>query len=787
MSTINTSGLNTQYPVAGVNQSSQGFRDNFNNIKQNLDTAATEITDLQNKVILKSALNGANLDNNMAGTIIRNAQTQGFRGTGINLGTNVSGAVIIDTNVADVYFGTITNDVTLSFTKWAPAGTQAQVRVILTAPNSGNIFLPSEVDNSRLTIEGIGGTGNLTIVPQSATNPTVDLIFSTVDCGTTITVTPVNKPRIAEQVQFRTPNPAGTLGDFAGSIAIGSNVLWICSGSYDGNTVIWTPVGTTSQGAGAVATATLGSGPTAGKVVSMSLTANGSGYVNAPIVSFVSTSGTGAAATAVLGSGANSGQVINLIVTNGGSGYLTEPTVVFTPSNAGSGGGGTTLDNGGSNIDVGFNGNITMTANNIPNVFTATGTSVLIGKAADVGNGIPATIANLVVNGNARANNFTASNGVSMFGNLVVSTVNSASALNVSNISNVIISNGNITTVGAVSVGTNLSVTGNATVTGNIAITSNAAVTGILTVTGNASTANLVVNGNANITSNLLANAIVSNTTVTGNIITGASGNIRIRATGSNTVTVQASSSTSSSFSLTLPPNDGTAGQVLTTDGSGILSWSAGGGGGSGGFTNIQVFTSTPASPWTIPAGITRAKVTVVGGGAGGGNSSLGSTLTPVLGGGGGAGGAAIDILTGLTPGGTLSITVGAGGAGGTSSTAPVAGTSSSAGAITASGGAVGTNSQLGGLGGLGVTIGGANIRGGYGGTGTTLVGSSAGSGGASIYGGGGAGGIASALGTNGINGQAPGSGGGAAGYASGTGLSKNGGAGANGIVIIEY
>ena len=783
MSAINTSGLNTQYPVAGVNQSSQGFRDNFNNIKQNLDTASNEITDLQNKVILKSALNGANLDNNMGGTIIRNAQTQGFRGTGINLGTNVSGAVVIDTNVADVYFGTITDDVTLSFTKWAPAGTQSQVRVILTAPNSGNIYIPTEVDSSRLTVEGITGNGNYTIVPQSATNPTVDLIFSTVDCGTTLTVTPVNKPRIAEQVQFRTPNPAGTLGDTAGSIAIGSNLLWICSGTYDGNTVIWTPVGTTSQGAGATGTATLGTGPTAGKVVSMAVTSNGSGYTNAPTVSFVSSTGIGAAATAVLGTGNTSGQVVNLIVTNGGSGYATTPTVVLTPSNGSSG--GTNLNNGGSSIDVGFNGNITMTANNIPNVFTVTGNTVLIGKAAETG--IPATIANLIINGNARANNMTISNAVSMFGNLTVSTVNSASQLNVSNISNVIITNGNLTTGGQVSVGTNLLVAGNTTVTGNISITSNANVTGVLTVTGNASTANLTVNGNANITNNLIANSITSNTTVTGNIITGASGNVRIRATGSNTVTIQASSSTASSFSLTLPPDDGTAGQVLTTDGSGILSWTAGGGGGGGGFTNIQVFTSTPASPWTIPAGVTRAKVTVVAGGGGGANSSLAGTLTSVLGGGGGAGGAAIDILTGLVPGTTLSITVGAGGAGGTPTTAPVAGTSSSAGAITASGGAVGTNSQIGGQGGLGVTSGGANIRGGFGGTGSALIGAVAGSGGASIFGGGGGGGIASSAGTNGSNGQAPGSGGGGAGYNGGSAVSKNGGQGANGIVIIEY
>ena len=186
MSAINTSGLNTQYPVAGVNQSSQGFRDNFNNIKQNLDTASNEITDLQNKAILKSALNGANLDNNMNGTIIRNAQTQGFRGTGVNLGTNVSGAVTIDTNVADVYFGTITGNVTLAFSKWAPAGTLSQVRVVLNASNVANIgtiALPSEVDYSRTFIPGIGGSNNTVISAYSNSYPTLDLLFSTEDCG----------------------------------------------------------------------------------------------------------------------------------------------------------------------------------------------------------------------------------------------------------------------------------------------------------------------------------------------------------------------------------------------------------------------------------------------------------------------------------------------------------------------------------------------------------------------------------------------------------------------------
>ena len=46
-SQINTANINTAYPVAGVDNDSQGFRDNFLNIKAAVDVAASEITNLQ--------------------------------------------------------------------------------------------------------------------------------------------------------------------------------------------------------------------------------------------------------------------------------------------------------------------------------------------------------------------------------------------------------------------------------------------------------------------------------------------------------------------------------------------------------------------------------------------------------------------------------------------------------------------------------------------------------------------------------------------------------------------
>ena len=64
-SNINPNNIDTTYPVAGQDNDSQGFRDNFTNIKNNFSSAETEIDDLQAKVIVKSALTGTTVDNTL--------------------------------------------------------------------------------------------------------------------------------------------------------------------------------------------------------------------------------------------------------------------------------------------------------------------------------------------------------------------------------------------------------------------------------------------------------------------------------------------------------------------------------------------------------------------------------------------------------------------------------------------------------------------------------------------------------------------------------------------------
>lgn len=227
MSAINTNGINVNYPTPGVNNSSQGFRDNFASIKTNLDAAGSEISDLQNKVVVKSALNNTTVNNDMANTLISNAAIRNFRSTTYNLGNALSGTVLIDTSLGDVQYGTVAGNVTLQFGNWAPAGTQSNVELRLNFSNvEASISFPSEVVSSNnnfgtTTLENYANVASVATVTVPFDVEQLNYRLSTVDCGTTVGIEPSNRPRQSTQLQKRTPPPTGFQGDVAGTIALG--------------------------------------------------------------------------------------------------------------------------------------------------------------------------------------------------------------------------------------------------------------------------------------------------------------------------------------------------------------------------------------------------------------------------------------------------------------------------------------------------------------------------------------------------------------------------------------
>ena len=230
MSTINTNALDVNYPIPGVNNNSQGFRDNFASIKTNLNTAATEITDLQNKVVVKSALSGSSLNNDMANTLISNAATRSFRATTYNLGNSLSGTVLVDVSLGDVQYGTVAGNITFQFGNWAPTGTQSNVQLQLAISNANSfISFPSEMvinENTGVTtLENFSNIAGVATVSIPYNISQIDYRISTVDCGNSLLVEPYNRPRIDTQIQNnRLVPPTGFRGDVPGTVVASPSI-----------------------------------------------------------------------------------------------------------------------------------------------------------------------------------------------------------------------------------------------------------------------------------------------------------------------------------------------------------------------------------------------------------------------------------------------------------------------------------------------------------------------------------------------------------------------------------
>lgn len=230
MSQINTNGIDVNYPVPGTNNSTQGFRDNFAQIRGQINVAANEITDLQNKVVLKAALDNSVLNNDMGNALISNASTSGFRATTYNLGNALAGTVLVDVNKADVQYGAITGNVVLQLGGWAPTNTCSNVVLRLTYANANaSIQLPSSCVSSNnnfgvTLLENYKQTNGFAILTPPANAEIVEYRFSTLDCGTTVTVEPVNRPYQSTQVVTRNVPPTGIPGDTTGDIAVGPSL-----------------------------------------------------------------------------------------------------------------------------------------------------------------------------------------------------------------------------------------------------------------------------------------------------------------------------------------------------------------------------------------------------------------------------------------------------------------------------------------------------------------------------------------------------------------------------------
>ena len=193
-SNINPNNIDGTYPIAGQDNNSQGFRDNFTQTKVNFQYAASEITDLQNNVVLKSALTGGAIDNNMGGTLLYDATMQDFAATVVAISLSGTTCTV---NYASGHYQTVTisSVITVAFTNFPTSGYQGWVILRVTATAGQTMTLPAAVGAgvSAASVQGIQGIASNVITFKES--GTYEFLFHTVDGGSSVFISELTRPR----------------------------------------------------------------------------------------------------------------------------------------------------------------------------------------------------------------------------------------------------------------------------------------------------------------------------------------------------------------------------------------------------------------------------------------------------------------------------------------------------------------------------------------------------------------------------------------------------------------
>jgi hypothetical protein len=405
-SQINANNIDGNYPVPGVPNNTQGFRSNFTETKTNFQYAAQEITELQTKAVLKAPIGGSVLNNNMNDQLIYAVKLQDISYTYLPIAAT-SGPIVIDYAAAQYQQITLQGPVSLSFTNFPAAGAAGSVRVAFNITDPAyTVTLPATVNTGITVIEGaVPGTAGVTNVISFGTVGNYAFEFASADGGTNIWIFDQSRPTTNVASRFRiantTPATSSTTGAFnvaggvgvAGNVFAGGNVTGnylFGDGGFLSNVTVASNVAVSQIGNGSSTVAVNGSGG--------NITFTAGGVANVAVITPAGVSFNGN----IVGDTNFTGNV----VTGAGSYFLGDGSllsnispnfVFFGNSQMGFG-----TNNGNANISVGSAVNVA--------VFTS---------AASIFNSNVIAGNDLVVLGNATANNITITNNV--IGNLITS------------------------------------------------------------------------------------------------------------------------------------------------------------------------------------------------------------------------------------------------------------------------------------------------------------------------------------------------------------------------------
>jgi hypothetical protein len=216
-SQIDSQNIDKTFPVAGQDNNSQGFRDNFDAIQRNFQFTKSEIEDLQTKSLLKSPLGSSGtVVNNLGGSSIVNGSHTNFHGTAYTQ-PSVANTANIDVANGSLQLFTLAADTIFTFTNWPSTGNYAKVRVHLSSNSpvttvGSNIFV-----GRRYTIDTVGTTNFVSMGadPSARIRGTITgniLTVTVISAGSLAAGTVISGPGVIAGTQIIEQQPGGTFG-----------------------------------------------------------------------------------------------------------------------------------------------------------------------------------------------------------------------------------------------------------------------------------------------------------------------------------------------------------------------------------------------------------------------------------------------------------------------------------------------------------------------------------------------------------------------------------------------
>jgi len=170
-SQINTTSIDSTFPIMGQDNPSQGFRNNFTAMKNNFSYAANEISALQRDAVLKS-VSGVAVENDMALVTLYSAEVRDFRETIVEHGVSTA-TLALDFSLGSFHTVTVSSAITsLSVINWPTSGKHGRLRLLLTVTGTYDVTLASSSTwtNSSSVLSLVAGTYLLEFSTKDAGN-----------------------------------------------------------------------------------------------------------------------------------------------------------------------------------------------------------------------------------------------------------------------------------------------------------------------------------------------------------------------------------------------------------------------------------------------------------------------------------------------------------------------------------------------------------------------------------------------------------------------------------------